>query len=321
MIETLEQQLVGPSAALLPVFQDPAITDILINGLVGLFVEKEGILEELSSPFQNETQLFHFVERLLVGSGKQLDASIPSLDGKCADGSRFNIMLPPLVYPGPLISIRKKKCAGMVSLESFGDEKTINWIIESLREKKNLLISGATGSGKTTLLSSLISEVHPRERIVLIEEVSEINPRHHHVIHLEARTSNADGKGAIGIGALLRSALRIRPDRIIIGECRGPEAFDMLQAMNTGHQGSWGTIHANSARDALRRFESLALLSGVAIPIRVVREWIASNIHGVIHLTKKENKRCISSILTLNGLEGDIYRCGFPLSRLTDCNF
>lgn len=321
MLDTLEQQLMGPAQSLMSYFKDPEVTDILLNGVSGLFIEKDGKLEELSTPFKTESELFHFVERLLVASGKQLDATVPSIDGKCVDGSRFNIILPPLAQPGPLISIRKKKPSGVIDLDCFGDEKTTAWLKECVQTKKNFLISGATGSGKTTLLSSLISEVSSHERVVLIEEVSEINPSHGHVIHLEARPANTEGKGEVSVRSLLRTALRIRPDRIVVGECRGPEAFEMLQAMNTGHRGSWGTLHANSARDALRRFESLALLSGVGIPLKVVREWISSNIHGVIHLEKRGNKRSISSVLTLQGLEGEVYRWSSPFPGLSDCNF
>jgi len=321
VIKTLQEQLVGPSENLFPFFQDPEVTDILLNGLESFFIEKEGNLKAYPHPFQSEAELFHFVERLLVASGKQLDASVPSIDGKCLDGSRFNIILPPLVSPGPLISIRKKKPSGEIGLENFSDKQTKDWLTEGILQRKNFLISGATGSGKTTLLSSLISLVDPSERIILIEEVSEISPNHPHVIHLESRVANPDGKGEVGVRSLLRAALRIRPDRIIVGECRGSEAFDMLQAMNTGHRGSLGTLHANSARDALRRFESLALLSGMPIPLRVVREWIASNIHVIIHLEKKGSKRFISNILTLQGLEGEIYRLSPPFPGLSDCNF
>lgn len=321
MIETLEQQLIGPSQALLPYFRDSRVTDILLNGTFGFYVEKEGELGECPNPFKTDSQLFHFVERLLVASGKQLDASVASVDGKCADGSRFNIILPPLAQPGPLISIRKKKSQGEIKLSDFCEKDLENWIRDCVYEKKNLLISGATGSGKTTLLSSLISLVPPQERVVLIEEVSEINPQHKHVIHLEARPAHADGKGEVNVRSLLRTALRIRPDRLIIGECRGSEAFDMLQAMNTGHRGSWGTLHANSARDALRRFEALALLSGIAIPHQVIREWIASHIYGVIHLERIGSKRCISKVLTLKGLEGEVYRWDSPFPGLSDCNF
>ncbi|MFM8268967.1 MAG: CpaF family protein, partial [Pseudomonadota bacterium] len=308
MIEGIEQQLVGPSKKLLPFFGDETVTDILINGTKSCYVEKGGCLEEVEHPLPDESALFHLIERLIVPSGKQIDASAPYLDGRCLDGSRFNIVLAPLAFPGPLISIRKKKQAGTVPLEAFGPAHLAKWIQTQVRNRKTFLISGGTGTGKTTLLSSLLHEISHDERIVLIEEVMEINSLHPHLIHLEARTPNPEGRGGVTLRTLLSTALRIRPDRIIVGECRGAEAFDMLQAMNTGHSGSLGTLHANSAREALKRFESLALMAGLQIPLRVIREWVSSQIFGVIHLERVDRKRCISEILTVSGLEGEVYR-------------
>ncbi|NDC25169.1 MAG: CpaF family protein, partial [Proteobacteria bacterium] len=176
------------------------------------------------------------------------------------------------------------------------------------RLKKNILISGGTGTGKTTLLSGLLSEMPISERIVVIEEVSEISASHPHLIHLEARPASPEGRGEVTLRTLVQTALRIRPDRLIVGECRAGEAFDMLQAMNTGHQGALGTLHANSALDALRRFEALAMLAGLQIPLKVIREWIGAHVNGVVHLEKINGKRCISEVLTVSGLEGDVYR-------------
>jgi len=322
MIEKLEQQLIGPSKSLMPFFADEGVTDILINGTKSFYIEKEGKLQELKHPLADESALFHFIERLIVPCGKQIDAAAPYIDGRCLDGSRFNIVLPPLAVPGPLISIRKKKRAGSIPLDAFGPPQLVNWIRGQIRARKTFLISGGTGTGKTTLLSSLLAELNLIERIVLIEEVIEIDSPHPHLIHLEARTPSPEGKGGVNLRALLTTALRIRPDRIIVGECRGPEAFDMLQAMNTGHSGSLGTLHANSARDGLRRFESLALLAGHQIPLKVIREWVASQIFGVIHLDKAHGKRCISEVLTVSGLEGEVYRISphYESSGLNHCN-
>lgn len=308
MIEKLEQQLVGPLKVLLPFFEDSTVTDILINGLDSFYIEQEGGLKKIEHPLPDESALFHLIERLIVPCGKQIDAAAPYVDGRCLDGSRFNVVLAPIAVPGPLISIRKKKRAGVIPLDSFGPAPLIKWIRERVSERKTFLISGGTGTGKTTLLSSLLSEMSSDERIVLIEEVIEIETGHPHLVHLEARVPNAEGKGGVNLRSLLTTALRIRPDRIIVGECRGAEAFDMLQAMNTGHSGSLGTLHANSARDALKRFESLALMAGLQIPLKVIREWVASQIFGVIHLDRVHGKRCISEALTVSGLEGEVYR-------------
>lgn len=323
MIDRLDQQLVGPSRGLMTYFEDESVTDILINGTQSFYVEKNGQLERMEHPLGNESALFHFIERLVVPCGKQIDASAPYLDGRMLDGSRFNIILAPLACPGPLISIRKKRPAGIIPMEAFGPEHLLNWVRAQVSSRKTFLISGGTGTGKTTLLSSLLKEMSPNERIVLIEEVIEINSAHPHLIHLEARPPNPEGKGAVSLRTLLSTALRIRPDRIMVGECRGAEAFDMLQAMNTGHLGSLGTLHANSARDALRRFESLVLMGAHQIPLRVIREWVAHQIFGVIHLEKVDGKRCISEILTISGLEGEVYRISPHYQRpgLRHCNF
>lgn len=308
MINSLEQQVIGEADFLLQFLRDPQITDILINGLSSLYIEREGCLIKSKNPFSSESSIYGFIERLLVPIGKPLDAAAPYLDGRLLDGSRFNIVLPPLAHPGPLISIRKPRKDETILLSSFGSREVTSWISEKVKLQKTFLISGGTGAGKTTFLAALIREILNEERVVVLEEVMEINPPHPHLIHLEARTANAEGRGEVTLGALLRSALRMRPDRLILGECRGPEAFDMLQAMNTGHGGSLGTLHANSAQDALRKFESLVMMGAPKVPLRVIREWIAGHIFGVIQLEKNKGNRCISEVLTVSGLEGDIYR-------------
>jgi pilus assembly protein CpaF len=308
MIEHLSQQFVGQARMILPYLEDEEVTDILINGVRTFFVERKGELEQHPNPFEQHQSLFHFIERILVPIGKRIDATAPYVDGRLLDGSRFNIVMAPLAIEGPLISIRKKKRSELLPIELFGPPEITDWIIQSLMQKKTFLISGGTGTGKTTLLSSLVSRLPPQERIVLIEEVSELEPNHPHLIHLEARPPNPEGRGEVSLRTLVHTALRIRPDRLIVGECRGGEAFDMLQAMNTGHGGSLGTLHANSALDALRRFESLALLAGLQIPLKVVREWIGAHVFGVVHLQRINGKRCISEVLTVSGLEGEVYR-------------
>ena len=308
MISRLQQQFVGEAQGLLFFMEDDSITDILINGSKSLYVERFGKLEMANNPFLSEGSLFGFIERLIIPSGKPLDGSAPFVDGRLLDGSRFNIVLPPLAEPAPLISIRKRRTKNQIPLKAFGPEKLIYWIVSQIKNQKTFLISGGTGTGKTTFLSAVIGECLGDERVVLIEEVIEIEPQHSHLIHLEARPPSPDGRGEVNLRSLVKTALRIRPDRIIVGECRGAEAFDMLQAMNTGHGGSLGTIHANSAWDTLRRFESLALMADLKIPLKTIRDWIGAHIFGVIQLDRREGIRCISEVLTVNGLEGEVYR-------------
>jgi pilus assembly protein CpaF len=308
MIDSFEQQMVGEAESLLTFLRDDDVTDILINGLESLYVEEQGALSKRINPFSSESSVFSFIERLLIPISKSLDASAPYLDGRLLDGSRFNIVLPPLSNPGPLISIRKKKKGEHVSVSDYGPRDLMDWICEKVRKQKTFLISGGTGVGKTTFLAALIREVLSEERVVVLEEVLEIDPPHPHLIHLEARSPNAEGRGEVSLAALLRTALRMRPDRLILGECRGAEAFEMLQAMNTGHGGSLGTLHANSAQDALRKFESLVSMGGPKIPLRVIRDWIAHQVYGVIQMERSHGKRCVSEVLTLTGLEGEIYR-------------
>lgn len=308
MISDFQHQLVGEAQQLLPYFQDETVTDILINGISSFYIDGLFGLVEKPNPFTHLDTLFYFIERLVVAAGKQIDATAPFIDGRLLDGSRFHVVLPPLAVGGPLISIRKRKSDDRDLLKTFGPSDLLNWIREQLGNQKNFLISGGTGTGKTTLLSALIRDIDVHERIILVEEVSEIQAKHPHLIHLEARSANSDGRGKVGLQDLVKTALRMRPNRLIVGECRGAEAFDMLQAMNTGHGGSVGTLHANSARDALRRFEALTLLAGLEIPLSVVRDWISSLVFGVIHLERKGQKRYISEVLTVSGVEGSVYR-------------
>lgn len=308
MISNFQDQLVGEAQHLMPYFQDENVTDILINGTSSFYIDGRSGLVEKANPFTHSDNLFYFIERLVVAVGKQIDATAPFIDGRLLDGSRFHVVLPPLAVQGPLISIRKRKSNERELLKTFGPSDLLKWIRDQLGNQKNFLISGGTGTGKTTLLSGLIAEIDVQERIILVEEVSEIQAKHPHLIHLEARSANSDGRGKVGLQDLVRTALRMRPNRLVVGECRGAEAFDMLQAMNTGHGGSLGTLHANSARDALRRFEALTLLAGLEIPLPVVRDWISSLVFGVIHLERMGQKRYISEVLTVSGVEGSVYR-------------
>lgn len=307
-IEALQKQFVGKSAGILPFLQEPEVTDILINGADKMFVEQGGVLNSVSSPFKTRDSLHDLIERMILPIGKRIDAAQPYLDGRLADGSRFHIILPPISLEGPLISIRKRRCESRLGLSDFAPKHVIDFLEKEILRGSNLLIAGATGAGKTSLLSCLLEKVSKLERIAVIEETREIRVNHPHVIHLEARPPSPEGKGEVTLQALVRNALRMRPDRLILGECRGGEALDMLQAMNTGHKGSLGTIHANSALDALRRMEGLAMMSGVSLPMRTVKDWIGSVIHGVIYLEKRGVLRQVTEIINVSGMEGDVYR-------------
>lgn len=304
----LSKQFMGKAALLLPFLTEESVTDILINGTHSLYLERDGILLIEKSPFDSLNALHDLIERLLLPIGKRIDASQPYIDGRCVDGSRFHIVLPPIAVRGPFISIRKAKNFEKTPLSSFADPKIVDWLISQVSQRKNMLIAGGTGSGKTTLLSRLLERVPHTERITVIEESMEIKVNHPHSISLEARPPSPDGKGEVTLRSLIRNALRMRPDRVVVGEARGEEAFDMLQAMNTGHPGSLSTIHANGSLDALKRLESLVLLSGFNIPIRAIREWISSGIQVVVFLKRAEGGRKIAEILQLTGLEGDVYR-------------
>ena len=297
----------GPAQGLVPWVEDPSVTDLLIVGTAKAFVEKEGRLQEIPNPFARHEECLDFIERILLPLGKRIDASAPYLDARLPDGSRVHIILSPIAVDGPHISVRKFAQKTEVALEQFAPGEMILWLKEKMKDRKNILISGATGSGKTTLLRCLLEEIPSDERIIVMEESREIRLDHPHVVHLEARTATPDGKGEVTLRDLLKNALRMRPDRIIIGECRGGEAYDMLQAMSTGHSGSLGTLHANSASEALKRLEALVLVGQPNLAARVVREWIGHSIDLVLHLERLAGRQ-ITEVLGVAGIEGEVIR-------------
>jgi pilus assembly protein CpaF len=294
-----------------PLLKDPEVTEILVNGHGCIYVERGGKLFPTAARFPSESQLRTIIDRIVAPIGRRVDESMPLCDARLADGSRVNIVLPPLALDGPALTVRKfaARKLGLEDLVGFGslNAAMADFLRRAVVSRKNIVVSGGTGSGKTTLLNALSSAIPDEERIVTIEDAAELRLQKPHVVRLESRPANAEGQGAIPIRRLVINALRMRPDRIIVGECRGGEALDMLQAMNTGHDGSLTTVHANSPRDALGRLETLVLMAGIDLPVRVVREQIRSGVHLIIHQARiSDGSRKVVSITELTGMEGEI---------------
>ena len=294
-----------------PLLKDPVITDILVNGHAQVFVERYGVLEPSPVRFKDEKHLLRIIQKIVSAVGRRIDESSPMVDARLADGSRVNAVVAPLALDGALLSIRKFARVP-ISLDRLIELGSIPMqVAEVLKavvaSRRNVLISGGTGSGKTTLLNAMSASIDDRERIVTIEDSAELQLQQEHVVRLETRPPNIEGRGEISQRDLVKNALRMRPDRIILGEVRAGEAFDMLQAMNTGHDGSMTTVHANSTRDALSRVEQMIGMSGVDIPPRSARGQIASAIHVVIQVARlADGRRKVVSLAELTGMEGDI---------------
>ena len=294
-----------------PLLKDPTITDILVNGATSVFVERYGMLEASPVRFKDEKHLLRIIQKIVSAVGRRVDESSPMVDARLADGSRVNAVVPPLALDGSLLSIRKfaRVPISMDRLVEIGSipaqlAEVLKAVVAS---RRNVLISGGTGSGKTTLLNAMSAFIDGRERIVTIEDSAELQLQQRHVVRLETRPANIEGKGEIGQRELVKNALRMRPDRIIVGEVRAGEAFDMLQAMNTGHEGSMTTVHANSPRDALSRVEQMIGMSGIDIPARSARAQIASAIHVVIQVSRlSDGRRKLVSVSEVTGMEGDV---------------
>ena len=294
-----------------PLLKDPTITDILVNGHDRVFIERYGVLEPSLVRFKDEKHLLRIIQKIVSAVGRRVDESSPMVDARLADGSRVNAVVPPLAIDGSLLSIRKfaRVPISMDRLIEIGSiplamAEMLQAIVQA---KGNVLISGGTGSGKTTLLNALSSYIDERERIVTIEDSAELQLQQAHVVRLETRPPNIEGRGEIAQRDLVKNALRMRPDRIIVGEVRAGEAFDMLQAMNTGHEGSMTTVHANTSRDALSRVEQMIGMSGIDIPPHSCRAQIASAIHVVIQVARlSDGRRKVTSISEITGMEGDV---------------
>jgi pilus assembly protein CpaF len=294
-----------------PLLRDPTISDILVNTHRNVFVERRGVLERVTATFQDDAHLLRVIDRIVSRIGRRVDDSSPMVDARLADGSRVNAIIPPLAVDGPLMSIRRfpaerLKADDLVTLGAL-TKPMLDFLSHCVRAHLNCIISGGTGAGKTTLLNVLSSFISSRERIVTIEDAAELQLHQEHVARLETRPPNVEGKGAIRQRQLVVNALRMRPDRIVVGEVRSEEALDMLQAMNTGHDGSLTTVHANTPRDALTRIETMIAMGGTTLPDKAMRQQIASAIHLVVQQTRlTDGTRKVTSISEITGMEGDV---------------
>jgi pilus assembly protein CpaF len=294
-----------------PLLKDPSVADILVNGHNQVFVERFGVLEPTPVRFKDERHLLRIIQKIASAVGRRVDESSPMVDARLADGSRVNAVVPPLAIDGSLLSIRKFartpiSMEKLVELGSIAPQMAL--VLQAVvASRRNVLISGGTGTGKTTLLNAMSASIDNRERIVTIEDSAELQLQQHHVVRLETRPPNIEGKGEIAQRDLVKNALRMRPDRIILGEVRAGEAFDMLQAMNTGHEGSMTTVHANSPRDALSRIEQMIGMSGLDMPARYARSQIGSAIQVVVQIARlMDGRRKLVSLSELTGMEGEV---------------
>ncbi len=289
---------------------DPSVTEVMVNGIDQIYIERDGRLTRTETRFMSEQHLRRVIDRIVTQVGRRIDESSPMVDARLQDGSRVNAIIPPLAVDGPSLTIRKfsKDPFGVNDLIEFGSlTKLVADLLEAtVRGKLNVLVSGGTGTGKTTLLNVLSGFIPDGDRIVTIEDAVELQLHQDHVVRLESRPANVEGRGAVEIRDLVRNSLRMRPDRIVVGECRGGEALDMLQAMNTGHDGSLSTIHANSPRDCLSRLETLVLMAGVDLPSRAIREQIASAVDLIVQITRmRDGTRRVTEVAEVVGMEGE----------------
>lgn len=293
------------------IIHDDSVTDILVNGPNKVFVERKGKLEEINVKFHDEAHLEQIARRIASRVGRRIDESSPMVDARLADGSRVNIIMPPLALDGTAISIRKFS-RDDITLDMMVANKNLSQPMATFLKiasasRLNMLISGGTGSGKTTLLNAMSHLINPKERIVTIEDSAELRMQQPHVVRLESRPPNIEGEGEVTIRDLVRNALRMRPDRIIVGEVRGDETIDMLQAMNTGHDGSMSTIHANRPREVITRLENMMLMSGIEMPVRVIRSQVVGAINLIVHTERmRDGIRRVTEITEITGLEGDV---------------
>jgi pilus assembly protein CpaF len=310
MLEQITDEILG-LGPLEPLLRDETVTEVMVNGPQQVYIEREGRLDMTNVTFQNDEHVMKIIQRIIAPIGRRVDESSPMVDARLADGSRVNAIIPPLSLVGPVLTIRKFSATPFTvdDLIRFGTAtpEMFEFLEACVKARLNVFVSGGTGSGKTTMLNILSSFIPDDERIVTIEDAAELQLRQEHVITLESRPANIEGKGAIPIRELVRNSLRMRPDRIVVGECRSGEALDMLQAMNTGHDGSMSTGHANTPRDMLSRLETMVLMAGMDLPLKAIREQIASAVDLIVHQNRlKDGSRKIVNITEVQGMEGDV---------------
>ncbi|HSH21905.1 MAG TPA: CpaF family protein, partial [Candidatus Caenarcaniphilales bacterium] len=310
MLEQITDEIIG-LGPLEPLLRDESISEVMVNGPRQVYIERSGRLELSNVTFQNDEHVMRIIDRIIAPIGRRIDESSPMVDARLVDGSRVNAVIPPISLVGPVLTIRKFAASPLTTddLIRFGTStpEMFEFLRACVEARLNIFVSGGTGSGKTTMLNVLSSYIPNDERIVTIEDAAELQLRQEHVVTMEARPPNIEGKGAVPIRELVRNALRMRPDRIIVGECRSGEALDMLQAMNTGHDGSMSTGHANTPRDMLSRLETMVLMAGVELPLRAIREQISSAVDLIVHQGRlKDGSRKITNITEVQGMEGDV---------------
>ena len=310
MLEQITDEIIG-LGPLEPLLRDDSISEIMVNGPRQVYIERAGKLELTNVVFQNDDHVMRIIDRIIAPIGRRVDESSPMVDARLTDGSRVNAIIPPLSLVGPVITIRKFAASPFTTddLIRFGTSTPdmFEFLSACVEARLNIFVSGGTGSGKTTTLNVLSSFIPNDERIVTIEDAAELQLRQEHVVTLESRPPNIEGKGAVPIRELVRNSLRMRPDRIVVGECRAGEALDMLQAMNTGHDGSLSTGHANTPRDMLARLETMVLMAGVDLPVRAIREQVASAVDLIVQQSRlKDGTRRIVNITEVQGMEGDV---------------
>jgi len=303
-----------------PLLADPSVDEVMVNGPDAVYVERRGRLERVRVRFAGERELMHAIERVLAPLGRRVDEASPLCDARLPDGSRVNVVIPPLSLSGPCLTVRRFRRDGFSLRELVANGTMPAALAEllavSVAARASILVSGGTGSGKTTTLNALSGAIPGEERVVTIEDAAELRLRQRHVVRLEARPANLEGRGEVTIRQLVRNALRMRPDRIVVGEVRGAEALDMLQALNTGHDGSLTTVHANSPEDALRRVETLALMAGVGLPHQAVREQVAGALDLIVHQARlPDGSRAVESVTEVVRAAGgagvrELYRIG-----------
>ena len=308
-LEILDEMFgLGP---LEPLLQDPTVSDILVNGAKEVYVERAGMLEETKVVFKDDAHLMRIIQKIVAAIGRRVDESSPMVDARLADGSRVNVIVPPLAIDGPHLSIRRFGHTPITEDNLLANQTLtapmLALLKASVAARLNIVISGGTGAGKTTLLNVLSGYISPKERIVTIEDSAELQLKQRHVVRLECRPPNADGKGAIQARQLVINSLRMRPNRIVVGEVRGEEALDMLQAMNTGHDGSMTTVHANTPRDGITRMETMAMMANLNLPEKAIRRQIASAISLVVQIARfSDGTRRVTHMTEITGMESDV---------------